>query len=97
MTLEHPKSFRCNNNADCADTMSFIYSEQSKEASSGVRYQNQCHFTLSLYLSEEQLKAFLEKVKGVASLQEMPGATANSDAVVAIVKKAWFSFSADNL
>ncbi|QNI72897.1 hypothetical protein SynNOUM97013_00827 [Synechococcus sp. NOUM97013] len=76
--------------------MSFIYSEQSKEASSGVRYQNQCHFTLSLYLLEEQLKAFLEKVKGVASLQ-MLGATANSDAVVAIVKKAWSSFSADDL
>ena len=97
MTLEHPKSFRCINNADCADIMSFIYSEQSKEASSGVRYQNQCRFTLSLYLSEEQLKAFLEKVNGVASLQEMPGATANSDAVVAIVKKAWSSFSTDDL
>ena len=62
-----------------------------------MRYQNQCHFTLSLYLSEEQLKAFLDKVNGVASLQQMPGATANSDAVVAIVKKAWSSFSTDDL
>jgi predicted ribosomally synthesized peptide with nif11-like leader len=48
-------------------------------------------------MSEEQLKAFLEKVKGDTSLQEKLKATANSDAVVAIAEQAGFSITADEL
>jgi predicted ribosomally synthesized peptide with nif11-like leader len=54
-------------------------------------------------MSEEQLKAFLEKVKGDTSLQEKlkaaaaPEAAADSDAVLAIAKEAGFSISADDL
>ena len=46
-------------------------------------------------MSEEQLKAFLEKVKGETSLQEKLKAAADSDAVLAIAKEAGFSISAD--
>ena len=38
-------------------------------------------------MSEEQLKAFLEKVKGDTGLQEKLKAAANSDAVVSIAKE----------
>ena len=48
-------------------------------------------------MSEEQLKAFLEKVKGDTSLQEKLKAAADIDAVVAIAKEAGFSISADEL
>ena len=48
-------------------------------------------------MSEEQLKAFLEKVKGDTNLQEKLKAAANSDAVLAIAKEAGFSISADDL
>jgi len=48
-------------------------------------------------MSEEQLKAFLEKVKGDSSLQEKLKAAADSDAVLAIAKDAGFSISADDL
>ena len=48
-------------------------------------------------MSEEQLKAFLEKVKGDTSLQEMLKAAADADAVAAIAKEAGFSISADDL
>ena len=48
-------------------------------------------------MSEEQLKAFLEKVKGDTSLQEKLKAAADSDAVLAIAKEAGFSISADDL
>jgi predicted ribosomally synthesized peptide with nif11-like leader len=48
-------------------------------------------------MSEEQLKAFLEKVKGDTSLQEKLKAVADSDAVLAIAKEAGFSISADDL
>jgi predicted ribosomally synthesized peptide with nif11-like leader len=48
-------------------------------------------------MSEEQLKAFLEKVQGDTSLQEKLKAAANSDAVLAIAKEARFSISADDL
>ena len=48
-------------------------------------------------MSEEQLKAFLEKVKTDASLQEKLKAAANADAVTAIAKEAGFSISADDL
>ena len=48
-------------------------------------------------MSEEQLKAFLEKVKTDTSLQEKLKAAANPDAVTAIAKEARFSISADDL
>ena len=44
-------------------------------------------------MSEEQLKAFLEKVKGDTSLQEK----LKADAVTVIAKEAGFSISADDL
>jgi len=48
-------------------------------------------------MSEEQLKAFLEKVKADTSLQEKLKAAADSDAVLAIAKEAGFMISADDL
>ena len=48
-------------------------------------------------MSEEQLKAFLEKVKADTSLQEKLKAAADSDAVVAIAKEAGFMICADDL
>ena len=48
-------------------------------------------------MSEEQLKAFLEKVKADTSLQEKLKATADSDAVVAIAKEAGFMIFADDI
>jgi len=48
-------------------------------------------------MSEEQLKAFLEKVKADTSLQERLKAAADSDAVLAIAKEAGFMISADDL
>ena len=48
-------------------------------------------------MSEGQLKAFLEKVKGDTSLQEKLITAADSDAVAAIAKEAGFSISADDL
>ena len=46
-------------------------------------------------MSEEQLKAFLEKVKADTSLQEKLKAAADSDAVLEVAKDAGFSISAD--
>ncbi len=48
-------------------------------------------------MSEEQLKAFLEKVKGDTSLQEKLKTAADAQAVVAIAKEAGFSISAEDL
>ena len=48
-------------------------------------------------MSEEQLKAFLEKVQVDTSLQEKLKAAADNDAVVAIAKEAGFNISADDL
>ena len=48
-------------------------------------------------MSEEQLKAFLEKVKADTSLQEKLKAAADADAVTAIAKEAGFSILADDL
>ena len=48
-------------------------------------------------MSEEQLKAFIEKVQGDDSLQEKLKAAANPDVVVSIAKEAGFSISADQL
>ena len=47
-------------------------------------------------MSEEQLKAFLEKVKGDTSLQDKLKAAADADAVVEIAKTAGFVISADD-
>ena len=48
-------------------------------------------------MSEEQLKAFLKKVKGDTSLQEQLKAASDADAVAAIAKEAGFSISADDI
>ncbi|QNI54396.1 nif11-like leader peptide domain protein [Synechococcus sp. BIOS-E4-1] len=48
-------------------------------------------------MSEEQLKAFIEKVKADTSLQEKLKAAANPDDVVSIAKEAGFSISVDDL
>ena len=48
-------------------------------------------------MSEEQLKAFLEKVQGDTSLQVKLNAAADSDAALAIANEAGFSISADDL
>ena len=48
-------------------------------------------------MSEEQFKAFLEKVKGNTSLQEKLNAASDADAIVAIAKDAGFVISADEI
>ena len=48
-------------------------------------------------MSEEQLKAFLEKVKGDTTLQEQLKAETNADAVVEIAKASGFVISADDV
>ena len=48
-------------------------------------------------MSEEQLKAFLEKVKVDTSLQEKLKAATDADAVVAIAKESGFVVSADEI
>ena len=48
-------------------------------------------------MSEEQLKAFLGKVKDDTSLQEKLKAAADSDAILAIAKEAGFSISEADL
>ena len=48
-------------------------------------------------MSEEQLKAFLEKVKGDTSLQEKLNGAADADAVVEIAKAAGFSITAEDI
>ena len=48
-------------------------------------------------MSEEQLKAFIEKVKADTSLQEKLKAAANADAVTAIAKEAGFAITAEDI
>ena len=48
-------------------------------------------------MSEEQLKAFLEAVKGDAGLQEKLKAAGDADAVVAIAKAAGYVISDEEL
>ena len=48
-------------------------------------------------MSEEQLNAFLEKVKSDAELQEKLTASADANAVVAIAKEAGFSITAEDI
>ena len=49
------------------------------------------------FISEEQLKAFLEKVKDDTSLQVELDAAADADAVVEIARTEGFSVSADDV
>ena len=48
-------------------------------------------------MSEEQLQAFLEKVKGDASLQEKLKAASSPDDVAAVAKEAGFDISLDEI
>ena len=48
-------------------------------------------------MSEEQLSAFLETVKGDTSLQEKLNGAADADAVVEIAKEAGFSITAEDI
>ena len=48
-------------------------------------------------MSEEQLKAFLEKVKGDTSLQEKLKGASDANAVISIAKEAGFSISTHDL
>ena len=48
-------------------------------------------------MSDEQLKAFLEKVKADTSLQEKLNGAANTDAVVEIAKEAGFSINSEDI
>ena len=48
-------------------------------------------------MSEEQLKAFLEKVKADTSLQDKLKATASPEAAIEIAKEAGFSITAEDM
>ena len=48
-------------------------------------------------MSEEQLKALQEKVKGDSSLQEKLKGVSDANAIAAITKEAGFMISADDL
>ena len=48
-------------------------------------------------MSEEQLKAFLEKVKSDTSLQERLKAAASPDAALEIAKEAGFALTAEDI
>ena len=48
-------------------------------------------------MSEEQLKAFLEKVKGDTSLQEKLKAAADADTFAALAKETGFAITAEDV
>ena len=48
-------------------------------------------------MPEEQLKAFLEKVKGDTSLQEKLKAASDLESIIAIAKDTGLSFSTDDI
>ena len=48
-------------------------------------------------MSEEQLNAFLEKVKGDTSLQEKLNAAASPEAAIEIAKAAGFAITAEDI
>ena len=48
-------------------------------------------------MSEEQLKAFLEKVKANTTFKEKLNGAADADAVVEIAKEAGFSITAEDM
>ena len=62
-----------------------------------MRSRDQSPILPDTTMSEEQLKAFIEKVQGDDNLQVKLKGAANSDAVVSIAKEAGFSISADDL
>ena len=48
-------------------------------------------------MSEEQLKAFLEKVKGYTSLQEKLKAATSNEAALEIAKELGFAITAEDI
>ena len=48
-------------------------------------------------MSEEQLKAFIEKVKGDTTLQEKLKVAADADAALAIANEAGFAITAEDI
>ena len=54
-------------------------------------------FTLQSPMSEEQLNAYLEKVKSDTELQEKLKAAASPDAVIEIAKAAGFAITAEDI
>jgi predicted ribosomally synthesized peptide with nif11-like leader len=48
-------------------------------------------------MSEEQLKAFLEKVQGDTSLQEKLKTASDAETVIAIAKETGFNLSAEDI
>ena len=62
-------------------------------------FLNQCYnSSISNYpMSEDLLKAFLEKVQGATSLQKKLKSATGAEAVVEIAKEAGFSISADDI
>ena len=68
-----------------------------KSDNAACRRDNEMKEAPFFQMSEEQLKAFLEKVKGDTTLQEKLKAAVDADAVTAIAKEAGFSISADDL
>ena len=48
-------------------------------------------------MSEEQLKAFIEKVKGNSDLQQKLKSAADADAFAAIAKEAGFAITAEDV
>ena len=48
-------------------------------------------------MSEEQLKAFLERVKGDTNLQEKLKGASDADAALAIAKEAGFAMTAEDI
>ena len=66
-----------------------------KSDNAACRRDNEMKEAPFFQMSEEQLKAFLEKVKGDTSLQEKLKLADNAEAVAAIAKEAGFNVSAD--
>ena len=60
---------------------------------------DQCYdcFISSYPMSEKQVKAFLEKVKGDTNLQEKLKAAADADAALAIAKEAGFAITTQDI
>jgi predicted ribosomally synthesized peptide with nif11-like leader len=54
-------------------------------------------YTLQSPMSEEQLNAFLEKVKGDTSLQDKLKAAASPEAAIEIAKDAGFAITAEDI
>jgi len=79
-----------------AGLASIISTQTMLELISLIVVYRKNHSKLNL-MSEEQLKAFLEKLKGDVALQEKLSAAARPDAVVAIAKAAGFSITTSDI